>query len=69
MWVKGETFGHESDQPMGKWVGSVFEPKYNVYFLPGGLFHTRKWPILANLAFSSSVVCAYAQKIKKKIET
>ena len=37
---------------MGQWVGSVFEPKHNVHFMPAGPILARKWLKLAIIAFS-----------------
>ena len=52
LWIKWEPFGHESAQPMGQRVGSVYEPKFNGHVLPGGPFPARKRPKLAISAFS-----------------
>ena len=52
LWVKGEPFEHKSAPPMGQWVGSAFEPKYNAHFLPGGPFPARKRP---KIGFISSL--------------
>ena len=53
LWVIGEPFGHdESAQLMGQWVGSVFEPKYNGYFLQNQLYKplvSRKWVFTIDL--------------------